>query len=300
MSEKTKVLVTGGAGFIGSHLTQYLLDLGHEVVVLDIPHPGERVVEGAQYYWWGIDGVNKRVSGVDVIYHLAAIPGVGISWKDPFRTHDTNATGTLRVLLVAKEMGVRRVVFASSSSVYGDTVQLPKRENMATNPLSPYAVSKLAGENYCNAFGGDGLETISLRYFNVYGAGQSFDSAAVIPSFIRALQNGETPVIYGDGTQTRDFTYVKDVVDATILAGQSQMQGVYNIGAGSRYTIKALVDVIAGILGVKGSFEYQDWRRGDVKHSYADISKAKADLGYRPNWNLYTGIKDMMNDVKEK
>jgi len=302
----SNVLVTGGAGFIGRHLVVALLDKGHQVSVID--NKIEFPVKGrAEWYKHDICG-QKRIfqmllNGVDIIYHLAAIPNVQKSWQIPEKVHNVNATGTLNVLLNALAAGVKRVVYASSSSVYGDTETLPKREDMPVMPLSPYAVSKLAGENYCNAYNGhDGkngniLTTVCLRYFNVYGKGQSPDSAAVIPSMLRAYQNNEVATIYGDGNQTRDFTYVKDVVNGTIRAGESNCTGVYNIGGGNRYSINDLTNYLSMTTGKYPSeVKYTDRRPGDILDSYADISKAKRDFGYIPDFNLENGLHDMTQE----
>ena len=295
-----KVLVTGGAGFIGRHLVTALLDRGHDVAVVDNFSYGRKELdpravwhgENIRYrYQWG-----SELDGVDVIYHLAAIPNVARSWQKPEAVHNVNATGTLGVLMNALDWGVRKVVYASSSSVYGDTEILPKQESMTTKPLSPYAVSKLTGENYCNVFRQNGLETVILRYFNVYGPGQSPDSSAVIPSFIKGLRSKGKIIIYGDGHQSRDFTYVKDVVQATILAGESSKQGIYNVGAGLRYSLHELLDILYREIGELADIEYKDWRKGDVKDSFADITRARVLLGYEPEWNLSTGIKDMLNN----
>jgi len=295
------VLVTGGGGFIGSHLVEALLQRGASVRVLDNLTTGHRAnLAGAlahpeaQRTFTFIEGditdrktVQEAIKGVEYVLHQAALPSVQRSVEDPITSNLVNVEGTLNVLVAAQEAGVRRVVYASSSSVYGDSLQLPKVESMPTNPLSPYAVSKLAAEAYCRAFTRVyGLETVALRYFNVFGPRQDPNSlyAAVLPRFIEALLGKKPPVIYGDGTQSRDFTYIENVVHANLLALEAAGVGgeAFNIACGERVTLKAVLQCLAEFSNQVVAPEYQAPRAGDIKHSLAEISKAERMLGYRP------------------
>lgn len=233
----------------------------------------------------------------DYVLHQAALPSVPRSVRDPLRSNEANVTGTLRVLIAARDAEVKKVVCASSSSVYGDTPVLPKVETMPLNPKSPYATTKATGELYCQNFTDIyGLSTVSLRYFNVFGPRQDPNSqyAAVIPKFITAIMNGESPVIFGDGEQSRDFTYVKNVVQANILACKSKMQGVYNVACGRRTTLNELVGMMGELLDRDVNPEYTDPRAGDVKHSLADVDKIRAH-GYQPSEDFK---KDLENVVE--
>jgi UDP-glucose 4-epimerase len=298
-------LVTGGAGFIGSHLTEALVAGGYAVRVLDDFSTGDpanlasvrsriELVEGDV---GNLEMVREAMRDVEVVFHQAALPSVPRSVADPVSTHHACATGTLNVLLAAREAEVRRVVYAASSSAYGNTERLPKRESDPTNPLSPYAVAKLAGEQYCQAFTHVyGLETVRLRYFNVYGPRQSPDSpyAAVIPLFLRALLAGRSPHIHGDGQQSRDFTFVADAVRANLLAAEApaNVSGkVYNVACGRRTTLLDLVARINGLLGSAVEPTHGPARPGDVRHSQADIAAARADLGYQPRVHVEQGIR---------
>ncbi|MEN6552453.1 MAG: SDR family oxidoreductase [Methanobacterium sp.] len=286
------VIVTGGMGFIGSHLTERLLE-DNKVTVIDnestgkienirhlLDHKNLTVIKGSI-----VDlNLTEIFKGKDYVFHLAAIPSVPRSVKDPFSSNEANITGTLRVLIAAKDAGIKKVVFSSSSSVYGDTPTLPKREDMPVNPMSPYAITKATGEMYCKIFEEIyRLPTVSLRYFNVFGPRQNPNSqyAAVIPKFITAIENDENPVVYGDGEQSRDFTFVKHVVNANILSCESEKTGIFNIACQRRITINQLVECINNILGKKVKSTYLGPRPGDIKHSLADISKAKS-IGYDP------------------
>ncbi|MGD1120263.1 MAG: SDR family oxidoreductase [Dehalococcoidales bacterium] len=303
-----KVIVTGGAGFIGSHLTAELASRGYRVLVLDnlatgamsnisplLKNPNVTFTQGSIT---DLPFIRLLFQGARFVFHLAALPSVPRSVKDPLATHEANATGTLNVLLAARDAGVKKVIFSASSSVYGDTPTLPKREDMPPNPLSPYAVTKAAGEAYCQVFTRVyGLATVCLRYFNVYGPRQNPDSeyAAVIPKFIKMVLEGKPPVIYGDGNQTRDFTFVKDAVAANILAAESDAAGVYNIGGGKNITINRLVKLIIELSGKKINPVYQPPRAGDILHSLADISRAKS-FGYTPKYSLEEGLQQTLRE----
>ena len=244
-----------------------------------------------------METVKKAVKGVDYILHQAALPSVSRSVENPLETNAVNVGGSLNILEAARLEDVERIVYASSSSVYGDTETLPKRENMQLKPLSPYAVSKLAMEYYFSVFNKIyGIKSIGLRYFNVYGPRQNPESeyAAVIPKFIKAVLTGESPVIYGDGEQTRDFTYVKDVVKANLLAMRNKSIGhdIFNIAYGKAISINDLLRKICEIVGRDVKPEYAEPRKGDIKHSLADIQKAKEKLGYEPEYDIDKGLKE--------
>ncbi len=299
-----KALVTGGGGFIGSHLVTRLLSLGHEVRVLDNFATGRRenlsdakdridLVEGDLR---DLDVVRRAVEGVACVFHQAALPSVARSVEDPLLTDAVNVTGTLHVLLAARDAGVRRVVFAASSSAYGDTPTLPKVETMPASPLSPYALQKYAAEQYCRMFAAlYGVETVALRYFNVFGPRQDPAShyAAVIPKFIGMLAGGERPTVHGDGEQSRDFTYIDNVVDANLLAAESAAAAgeVINVACGDRITLNRLLERLRAILAVDISAIHGAPRPGDVRHSLADIGKAEKLLGYKPRVSLDEGLR---------
>jgi UDP-glucose 4-epimerase len=280
-----------------------LLERGGTVRVLDNLATGRRAnladvadrVELIEADLCDAEAARPAVRGAEAIFHLGALPSVARSVADPLASHAVNATGTLGLLLAAREAGVRRFVYASSSSVYGDTPTLPKSEDLPTNPLSPYAVSKLAGEQYCRAFARlYGLETVCLRYFNVFGPRQdpSSEYAAVVPKFIAAMSEGRAPQIHGDGTQSRDFSYIDNVVQANLLAAEAPGVGgeVFNIACGERYSLRDLVAILNRILGSSIAPEYGPPRPGDVKHSLADISRARARLGYEPSVRFEEGL----------
>jgi nucleoside-diphosphate-sugar epimerase len=299
-----KVLVTGGAGFIGSHLAEALVRAGHQVRVLDDLYSGRRAnlapVRGDVEFVEGDCAdpavARRAMRGIEAVFHEAAIPSVARSVQDPLASHRGNATATLSVLTAARDAGVRRVVYAGSSSVYGDAKHLPKREDMETRPLSPYAVGKLTGEHYLRIFASlYGLETLTLRYFNVFGPRQNAGSpySGVISLFTAALLAGRRPVIYGDGRQSRDFTYVANVVDANLraLTVEGAEGDVLNVATGSRVTLNRLLATLARHLGRKVQPRYLPPRAGDVRHSLADITRARRKLGYRPLVDFETGLR---------
>ena len=299
----SNVLVTGGGGFIGSNLAERLVREGYEVRVLDNFATGHRgnladfaddveLIEGdIQSY----ERVHTAVRGCEYVFHQAALPSVPRSIQDPLTSNAVNVIGTLNVLLAARDEGVRRVVFASSSSVYGANRELPKRESMATSPISPYAAAKLAAENSCRSFHEVyGLETVAIRYFNVFGPRQDPLSAyaAVIPNFISAILAGRRPVVYGDGEQSRDFTFIDNTVDANLLAAtvDGVAGQVMNVACGERISLNGLLEELAGIFGEEVEADYLPSRPGDVPHSLADISKAADLLGFEPRVGLRDGL----------
>lgn len=303
--EPSRFLVTGGAGFIGSNIVRRLLADGHHVRVLDNFATGHREnLAGITGTIKIIEGdlrsdadVRRAVDNVRFILHLGALGSVARSVEDPFKTHDVNATGTLRILLAARESGVERIVLSSSSSVYGNTPTLPKRESMTPQPLSPYALSKLMGEHYFRLFHElYGMNTFSLRYFNVFGPRQDPNSqyAAVIPLFVDALRNGKAPVLHGDGLQTRDFTFVDDVVEANLRCCTAPVEGaggVYNVAWGNRISILDLAKKIAAILGKDIQPVHAAPRAGDVRDSQADSALAKEKLGWEPRVAFDEGLR---------
>jgi UDP-glucose 4-epimerase len=310
--------VTGGAGFIGSHIVDELVRRGAQVRVLDNLSTGKRsnlqpsplppfplqpsnlpepstfeLIEGDIR---NLDTVRQAMNGVAYVLHQAAIPSMPRSVADPLTTNDVNVNSTLNMLLAAREAGVKRVVYASSCAVYGDSPTLPKHEDMPTNPLSPYAASKLAGEAYCRAFYVTyGLPTVALRYFNVFGPRQDPTSqySAVIPKFVTALLRGEPPTIYGDGTQSRDFIYVSNVVQANLLACEKDeaIGQVMNVACGERYTLLDLHRELAELTGTDGSPVFAPAQPGDVKHSLAAIRQATQVLGYTPEVDWRDGLR---------
>jgi UDP-glucose 4-epimerase len=297
-----KYIVTGGAGFIGSHIAEAVAG-SHEVVVIDNYSSGKQ--ENLSMFSDNVQCIRGSITdlpllrdafaGAEGIFHLGAIASVARSVDDPVATHETNLTGTLNVLLAARDCGVKKVVFSSSSAVYGDEPTLPKREDMPPAPLSPYAVSKLAGEYYCNVFFKlFGLKTISLRYFNIYGPRQDPQSeyAAVIPKFITRLLNKQAPVIFGNGKQTRDFVYVRDVVQANILAMQSSQTGTFNIGSGESIDLNTLACTLAEIMEVNIPPVYEKPRAGDIRDSVSDITAVKKSLGYQTGYSLERGLAE--------
>ena len=307
-----KVAVTGGAGFIGSHLTELLLSQGYHIIIVDDLSTGKMEnialllksgqVEFIRGSITDLPLLQQLFQGVDYVFHQAALASVPRSIANPLASHEVNLTGTLNVLLAARDNAVKKVIYASSSSVYGDTPTLPKGEAMIPDPLSPYAVTKLAGEYYCRVFHqAYRLPTVCLRYFNVYGPRQDPDSqyAAVIPGFIKRAACDEPPVIFGDGEQTRDFTFVQDVVAANVLAAESETCGVFNISRGESITINRLAHLILELVGKKLEPIHQEPRTGDVRHSFADISKAKA-FGYQPKYGLAAGLTETVRWFNEQ
>lgn len=305
-------LVTGGAGFIGSHLCEALLGRGARVRVLDNLSTGKRAniahIEGRIEFVEGDvrdeDVLRQAMEGVGVVFHEAAIPSVPRSVAEPKLSHEVNVNGTFNVLMAAREAGVRRIVFAASSSAYGDTETLPKREDMLPSPLSPYAAAKLFGEYYCQVFTRVyGLETVALRYFNVFGPRQDPSSpySGVISKFVTSLLAGESPVIYGDGEQSRDFTYIDNVVDANLRAAVSPeaVGQVINVAIGERITLNALLTELQQIIGTNLKPQYAAPRTGDVRHSLADITCARRLLGYEPLVGLADGLRQTVAWYKE-
>ncbi len=310
-----RYLVTGGAGFIGSHLVERLVREGATVSVLDDLSTGRRenlrpVRERIRFIRGSVarlDVCRRAMQGVDYVLHHAALTSVPQSTRTPVIAHHVNATGTLNVLLAAQEAGVRRVVFAGSTAAYGDVAEQPTHEGLVPQPLSVYAASKLTGEAYCQAFWHTHrLETVVLRYFNIFGPRQNLNSqyGAVIPLFVASALRGEPPMIFGDGQQTRDFTYVANVVDANVLACHApteQVVGrVFNVGCGSATSINELWRQIADLVGVTVEPLYDTPRAGDVRHSFASIDRARELLGYRPTAELSDGLRRTIAYYKER
>ncbi|MFV9676551.1 MAG: SDR family oxidoreductase [Methanosarcinales archaeon] len=297
-----RIVITGGAGFIGSNLAEVLSkDNANEVIVLDdlstgkLANTNEMAIKFVNGSITDLELLQTIFKDVDYVLHQAAIPSVPRSINEPIASNNANINGTLNVLVAARDRNVKKVIYASSSSVYGDTPELPKREDMTPTPLSPYAVTKLTGEHYCNVFNEVyGLKTVALRYFNVYGPKQDpySDYAAVIPKFVSRVRRDEPPLIYGDGQQTRDFTFVKDVVTANIRAMKSDATGVFNIASGNRITIQELAELVMKLMAKDLGVIFEEPRTGDVLHSLADVSKAKAGFGYEPGYRLETGLEE--------
>ncbi|MEP6783027.1 MAG: SDR family oxidoreductase [Acidobacteriota bacterium] len=301
-------LVTGGAGFIGSHISEALVTRGHRVRVVDNFITGHRhnIRDGVEFVEGDVadpEVARAVVAGMDYVIHEAAIPSVPRSVDQPLESHRANVDGMLQMLLASRDAGVKRLVFAGSSSVYGDTEVLPKTETMPTNPLSPYALQKLMGEIYGQMFTRlYGFETVTTRYFNVFGPRQDPGSpySGVISLFIKALHEGTRPIIYGDGGQTRDFTYVTNVVDGVIRAAETPGVGgeVFNVATNGRISLNELLDTLKKIFGSNVEAIYKEVRSGDVRDSQADISKAAQRLGYRPTVGLEEGLRQTVNWFK--
>ena len=301
-------LVTGGAGFIGSHISEELVKRGHRVRVVDnfITGYQHNLRAGVEF----VDGdladpavAVRSVQGMDYVVHQAAIPSVPRSVDKPLESHRANVDAMLNLLIASRDAGVKRLVFAGSSSVYGDTEVLPKTETMPTNPLSPYALQKLMSELYGQMFTRlYGFEAVTTRYFNVFGPRQDPGSpySGVISLFIKALHDGTTPIIYGDGEQTRDFTYVTNVVDGVIRSAETPGAGgeVFNVATGSRISLNQLLETLKKIFGSKVQAIYREVRAGDVRDSQADISKAAQRLGYKPIVGLEEGLRETVKWFK--
>lgn len=297
-------LVTGGSGFIGSHVVDELLRRGERVRVLDnlstgrkqnLDHAQSRI-EFCEQDIRDLEKIRPAFSGVDYVIHLAAIPSVPRSVKDPLTSNAVNIDGTLHVLLAARDAGVKRLVFAASSSAYGDNPVLPRVETHTPRPLSPYGLTKLAGEYYCQLFTHlYGLEAVALRYFNIFGPRQNPDSpyTGVLSLFIAAYIRGQIPVIFGDGEQSRDFTYVANAVSATLLASTARGAAgrVINVGVGESYTLNRTIELLNGIFGQQVKPQYRPPREGDVRESLADISVAREVLRYEPAFRYEDGLR---------
>ena len=304
----TTYLVTGGAGFIGSHIATRLADDGAKVRIFDNLSTGD--IKNFSHLQGQIDfqqgdlrdyqQVTNAVKGIDVIFHQAALASVPRSVENPVESHDACVTGTVNLLDAARKNGVKRVVYAASSSAYGNQPVMPKHEGQVPQVLSPYAAAKLAGELYCEAFASSyDLETVRIRYFNVFGPRQDPNSpySAVIPLFISALLSGKQPTIFGDGLQSRDFTFVRNVVDANILASKAEnvSGNVYNVACGDSLNLNDLLKMICEMLDSEFNPTYESARTGDVKHSWSDISAATRDLGYQPQTDLRTGLQETVD-----
>lgn len=312
VSAMTRFLVTGGAGFIGSNICRKLVEENCFVRVVDNLITGKKKnldgiidkIDFVQADMGDPDVANAVMTGIDVVLHQGALPSVPRSVADPALTHKHCVDATFTLLLAAKDAGVKRFVYAASSSAYGDTPTLPKVETMPTRPLSPYAAAKLFGEYYCSVFSKVyGLETISLRYFNVFGPHQDPTSqyAAAIPAFVTSILKGKSPIVYGDGEQSRDFTYIDNVVHANLLAARAEKvagQSV-NIACGQRVTINEIIGMINRILGKDIKPEYKPLRAGDVKHSLASIDLAKEVIGYKPVMSFQDGLQKAISWYRE-
>ena len=309
-----RILVTGGAGFIGSHIAEALLRRGDEVRILDDLSTGFRrnldhlrgigEIDFHEGTVVDLDTARAAVEGCDVVYHQAALASVPRSVEHPIASNDANVVGTLNVLVAARDAGVQKFVYAASSSAYGDSETLPKTETMPVNPLSPYAIAKLTGEQYTSVFADlYEIDTLSIRYFNVFGPRQDPNSpyAAVIPIFVDAILDGRPPTIHGDGLQSRDFTYIDNVVHANLLALDCPRLGgaVINVALGGRITLLELYDAIAEILGTEIQPEHGDPRPGDVRHSQADIQRAKELLGYEGQVGWKEGLRETIRWYEE-
>jgi nucleoside-diphosphate-sugar epimerase len=304
-----KAIVTGGAGFIGSHLAEELARRAYEVLILDDLSTGKMenikglldrgLVTFVQGTITELPLLQKLFDNVDYVFHQAALARVPFSVQNPLAVNEINVTGTLNVLLAARDSGVKKVIYASSAAVYGDTATLPHKEAMVPNPQSPYAVTKIVAEYYCQVFQVVyGLPTVALRYFNVYGPKQdpNSDYAAVIPRFIKRASDGKSLIIFGDGEQTRDFVFASDVVRANILAAETGATGIFNIGQGRRVTINELAKLIIGIANKDLGVTYKGAMVGDIRHSLADISKARL-FGYEPQYDLDQGLRETISDL---
>ena len=301
--------MTGGAGFIGSNIAE-VLSTDNEVIIIDdlssgrlqnISHltqkPTVRFMQGSIT---DLHFLEQSVAGADYVFHHAALASVIMSIQDPLRSNEVNILGTLNVLVAARSHHIKKIVFASSSAVYGDTPVLPAREEMPVNPLSPYAITKATGEQYCSVFHQVyGLPTISLRYFNVYGPRQdpASEYAAVVPKFISAALKGSPLNVFGDGQQTRDFVFVKDVVSANILAAQANVTGTFNVGAGQQTSVVQLAHLVLKLAGHDATLHHQPPRAGEIRHSFADVSRA-TEFGYTPTHTLEEGLRETISTFR--
>lgn len=306
-----KVVVTGGAGFIGSHLSEKLVSQGFHVIIVDDLSTGrlsniadllsEDKAELIQGNITDLPLLQKTLRGTKYVFHHAAIASVPQSVDDPLKTNEVNIKGTLNVLIAARENGVKKVILASSSAVYGDAGASAQREDMLPDPLSPYALTKLAGEYYCNIFRQVyGLPTACLRYFNVYGSRQNPHSqyANVIPAFVAKLSQNLPPIIYGDGEQSRDFVFIEDVVRANVLVAEGNTEGIYNIGSGTRITVNRLAEIIIGLMEKDLQPIHDKPRPGDARHTLADITRAKSiDCG--PKWTIEEGLRKTVSFYRQ-
>ena len=306
-----KYLVTGGAGFIGSNIVEGLLKNRESVRIIDNLSTGNihnldnfrSEIEFIEGDIQDLSTIQKAMNGIEFVFHQAALPSVPRSIENPVASNDSNISGTLNVLLAARDNNVKRVIYAGSSSAYGDTLTLPKQEDMTPHPLSPYALTKLTGEYYCKIFSSVyGLETLTIRYFNVFGPRQNPESqyAAVIPKFIESLLKDQPPTIYGDGEQSRDFTYIENVVSANILASKAKKTSgeIVNVATSIRTTINQLFYTLKDLLEKDINPIYGEAQKGDVKHSLADITRARKILGYKPVVNLEAGLKRTIDWMK--
>jgi UDP-glucose 4-epimerase len=309
--DRRAALVTGGAGFVGSHLVDRLVRDGWRVRVLDDFSSGRdsnletslAAIELVRGDLRDAAALERAVAGAEIVFHQAAVPSVPRSVAEPLRTHEVNATGTLLVLEAARRAGVRRVVYAASSSAYGDTPELPKVETMPPRPRSPYALQKWTGEAYCRLYTElFGLETVALRYFNVFGPRQDPKSeyAAVIPRFVTACLAGEAPVVYGDGEQTRDFTYVAEAVQANVLAADAPgaSGAMVNVAGGRRVSLNEILALVAELTGATVRPRYEPARAGDVRDSVADLARARALLGFQPAVDLREGLRHTIESFR--
>jgi UDP-glucose 4-epimerase len=308
MQNAKKAIVTGGAGFIGSHIAEELIKLGYQTVIIDdfssgsldnIQHLAGQNLKYIRGSITNLPLLQEYFQNADYVFHEAAIASVPKSMENPSYSHEVNVTGALNVLIAARDCKVKKVILASSSAVYGNTPALYKKEDMVPSPLSIYAINKLTDEYYSQIFtSAFGLPTVCLRYFNVFGPRQSPDSdyAAVIPKFLCRIKKGQELPIYGDGEQSRDFVYVKDVVSANLIFAQNEANGVFNIGSGDKVTINKLLETMSLITGDTNlRITHTLERQADIKHSLADISQARK-FGYNPRYNLTDGLKEMLEN----
>jgi UDP-glucose 4-epimerase len=306
--KQKKVIITGGAGFIGSNIAKAVSE-NNEIIIIDdlstgklnnmedfINKKGVNFIEGNIL---DVELLERTFKGIDVVFHEAAIPSVSLSIDNPRATNEVNIKGTLNVLIAARNNGVKKVVFASSSAIYGDTSVLPVKEDIIPNLQSPYALTKLTGEYYCRLFKElYGIPTICLRYFNVYGPRQNSDSeySAVIPSFIYSILKNHSPTIYGDGNQTRDFVFIKDVIKANIIAADSKATGIFNVGYGCSTTINELAQSLIEILGSDLVPNHKKARVGEIQNSLADMTAAKS-IGFKPEYSLKEGLRETISVI---